>query len=95
MAEEQKLSIFTLGLEGQLVEELNALQPTSLVDALIHAKAKLTSFQVGDKKQNNPFPPPSPYQPPKVSPPTSQISCPFPFVAPKALSSQPRLMLCP
>ena len=44
MTEEQKLSQFILGLEGQLAEEVNALRPISLVDALICAKSKLTSF---------------------------------------------------
>ena len=57
MTEEQKLSQFILGLEGQLAKEVNALQPISLADALICAKAKLTSFQVGDRKRTNPFPP--------------------------------------
>ena len=50
MTKEQKLSQFIFGLEGHLEEEVNALQPTSLANALIHAKAKLTSFQVRDKK---------------------------------------------
>ena len=44
MTEEQKLSQFILGLEGQLAEEVNALHPISLADALICAKSKLTSF---------------------------------------------------
>ena len=35
MTKEQKLSQFILGLEGQLAEEVNALRPTSLADALI------------------------------------------------------------
>ena len=40
MTQEQKLSRFIFGLEGQLAEEVNALRPTSLADALIRAKAK-------------------------------------------------------
>ena len=44
MTEEQKLSRFILGLEGQLAKEINALCPISLIDALICAKSKLTSF---------------------------------------------------
>ena len=47
MTEEQKLSRFILGLEGQLADEINALRPTSLADALIRAKAKLASFASG------------------------------------------------
>ena len=46
MTQEQKLSRFILGLEGQLAEEVNALRPTSLADALIRAKAKLLSLKV-------------------------------------------------
>ena len=44
MTEEQKLSQFILGLEGQLAQEVNALLPISLADALICAKSKLASF---------------------------------------------------
>ena len=51
MTEEQKLSRFILGLEGQLADEINALRPTSLADALIRAKAKLASFASGDRKR--------------------------------------------
>ena len=57
MTQEQKLSTFILGLEGQLAEEVNALQPTSLADALIKAKTKLLNFQAGDHKRLNPYPP--------------------------------------
>ena len=35
MTKEQKLSRFILGSEGTLVEEVNALRPATLVDALI------------------------------------------------------------
>ena len=38
MTEEQKLSRFIIGLEGQLAEEVNALRPVSLADALIRDK---------------------------------------------------------
>ena len=44
MTEEQKLSKFILGLEGTLAEEVNALQPATLADALIREKSKLLSF---------------------------------------------------
>ena len=57
MTQEQKLSKFILGLEGQLAEEVNALWPISLADALIRAKAKLLSFKVaGERKRTNPYP---------------------------------------
>ena len=55
MIEEQKLSRFIIGLEGHLVEEVNALQPTSLANAFIRAKTKLLSLQVKDCKRSNPF----------------------------------------
>ncbi|MCO5567429.1 hypothetical protein L7F22_021120 [Adiantum nelumboides] len=44
ITEEQKLSRFILGLEGKLANEVEALRPTSLADALIRAKPKLSSF---------------------------------------------------
>ncbi|MCO5610521.1 hypothetical protein L7F22_064760 [Adiantum nelumboides] len=44
ITKEQKLSRFILGLEGKLADEVEALRPTSLVDALIWAKPKLSSF---------------------------------------------------
>ena len=44
MTKEHKLNLFILGLEGQLAKKINALQPISLADALIRAKAKLLSF---------------------------------------------------
>lgn len=49
MTGEQKLSRFILGLEGQLAEEVNALQPVSLADALIRSKAKLNSLIARDR----------------------------------------------
>ena len=52
MTEEQKLSRFILGLEGTLAEEVNALRPATLANALIRAKAKLLSFQTG-KRMNS------------------------------------------
>ena len=55
MTEEQKLSRFIIGLEGHLAEEVNALRPASLADALIKAKAKLLNLQVKDHKRSNPF----------------------------------------
>lgn len=51
MTKEQKLSRFILGLEGQLADEINALRPTLLADALICAKAKLASFASGKRKR--------------------------------------------
>ncbi|MCO5602387.1 hypothetical protein L7F22_056518 [Adiantum nelumboides] len=44
ITEEQKLSRFILGLEGKFADEVEALRPTSLADALIRAKPKLSSF---------------------------------------------------
>ena len=44
MMEEQKLSKFILGFKGTLAEEVNALQPATLANALIKAKAKILSF---------------------------------------------------
>ncbi|MCO5612783.1 hypothetical protein L7F22_067053 [Adiantum nelumboides] len=54
--EEQKLSCFILGLEGKLADEIEALRPTSLADALIRAKPKFGSFlksnnQKGEQKR--------------------------------------------
>ena len=73
MTQEQKLSRFILGLEGQLAEEVNALRPTSLANALIRAKAKLLSFQAGDRKRMNPYPPPAAFRPQKTHPPNRQF----------------------
>ena len=95
MTKEQKLSQFILGLEGQLAEEVNALCPISLADALICAKSKLTSFQVGDRKQTNPFPSLGPYQPVKINSCSSQISPPLdpatlrPFVQQSRVNALP------
>ena len=61
MTQEQKLSQLILGFEGQLVEEVNALRPDSLFDALIRAKTKLLSFSVGDRKRANSYLPPRPF----------------------------------
>ena len=88
MTEEQKLSRFILGLEGQLAEELNSLRPSSLADALIRAKAKLLSFSAGEKKRPNPYPIPGPYRLPKVNPvirqttiiPPSTPNIPKPYI---------------
>ena len=68
MTEEQNLSKFIIGLEGHLAKEVNALQPTSLANALIRAKAKLLSLQVKDCKRSNPFQPFESFQPQKVNP---------------------------
>ena len=67
MTEEQKLSRFILGLEGQLADEINALRPTSLADALICAKAKLASFASGERKRT--FSPSNqgPFRPQKIA----------------------------
>ena len=87
MMEEQKLSRFILGFKGQLAEEVNALRPISLADALIRAKAKLFSLYVGDRKRSNPYLPSGSFRPQKVNPPvrsaTSNSSnpvAPRPFV---------------
>ncbi|MCO5567343.1 hypothetical protein L7F22_021033 [Adiantum nelumboides] len=44
ITEEQKISRFILGLEGKLADEVKALKPTSLADALIWDKPKFSSF---------------------------------------------------
>ena len=85
MTKEQKLNRFILGLEGQLAEEVNALRPTSLADALIHAKAKLSSFQVGEKKRTSPFLPSALFWPHKVNPSAPQVNRSLPLVAPKPI----------
>ena len=54
MTKEQKLSRFILGLEGTLVEEVNALRHATLADALIRAKAKLLNFQTGKRMTSFP-----------------------------------------
>lgn len=70
MSEEQKLSRFILGLEGKLADEVESLRPTSLADALIRAKSKLSSFLrgnfPGDHKRAAPYYPPAPHKPPKA-----------------------------
>ena len=74
MTQEQKLNRFIKGLEGQLVEEVNALQPTSLANALIRAKAKLLSFKVAkERKRMSPFPTARLSRPQKVSVPNCKI----------------------
>ncbi|MCO5566703.1 hypothetical protein L7F22_020381 [Adiantum nelumboides] len=60
ITEEQKLSRFILGLEEKLADEVEALRPTSLADALIRAKPKLSSFlksnnQQGERKREQPY----------------------------------------
>ena len=80
MTEEQKLSRFILGLEGQLEKEVNALRPVSLADALIRAKAKLLSFSVGEQKRENPYQPSGPFRPQKINPPTRPTINPMPQV---------------
>ncbi|MCO5597986.1 hypothetical protein L7F22_052075 [Adiantum nelumboides] len=60
ITEEQKLSRFILGLEEKLADEVEALRPTSLADALIWAKPKLSSFlksnnQQGERKREQPY----------------------------------------
>ncbi|MCO5577333.1 hypothetical protein L7F22_031162 [Adiantum nelumboides] len=70
MSEEQKLSRFILGLEGMLADEVESSRPTSLVDALIRAKSKLSNLLrghfTGDRKRNIPYYPPVPHKPPKA-----------------------------
>ena len=50
ISEDQKLSRFVLGLEGKLADEVEALRPTSLADALIRAKPKLCSLLKGNNQ---------------------------------------------
>ncbi|MCO5603373.1 hypothetical protein L7F22_057523 [Adiantum nelumboides] len=70
MSEEQKLSKFILALEGTLADEVESLRPTSLADALIRAKSKLSSLLqghfIGDRKRNTPYYLPVPYKPSKA-----------------------------
>ena len=65
MIKEQKLSMFIPSLEGPLVEEIKALRPATLADALIKAKAKLLSFQTS--KRSNPFPTLGSFRPQKTN----------------------------
>ncbi|MCO5548838.1 hypothetical protein L7F22_002300 [Adiantum nelumboides] len=51
ITEEQKLSRFILGLEEKLADEVEALRPTSLADALIRAKPKFSSFLKSNNQQ--------------------------------------------
>ncbi|MCO5597058.1 hypothetical protein L7F22_051132 [Adiantum nelumboides] len=51
ITEEQKLSRFILGLEGKLADEVEALRPTSLADALIRAKPKFSNFLKSNNQQ--------------------------------------------
>ena len=70
MSEDQKLSRFILGLEGKLADEVEALRPISLADALIRAKAKLKSlFKSGstsERKREAPVYPDQSYRAPKM-----------------------------
>lgn len=45
LTKEHSLRKFFQGLEGSLSDEVEALRPSSLVDALIGAKSKLSSLQ--------------------------------------------------
>ena len=79
---------FILGLEGQLAEEVNALRPTSLADALIRAKAKLLSFKVArERKRTNPYPTAGLFRPQKVSIPNHKLPNPG-FSNPRAQKPQ-------
>ena len=74
MTQEQKLSRFIIGLEGQLAEEVNALQPTSLANSLIRAKEKLLNFKVAkERKRMNPYPPTKSFWPQKASLPNCRM----------------------
>ncbi len=70
MSEEQKLSRFILGLEGKLADKVESLRPTSLADALIRAKSKLSSFTrvnfTEGRKRNPPSYPPPTFRPTKA-----------------------------
>ena len=88
MTQEQKLSRFILGLEGQLAEEVNALWPTSLTDALIRAKAKLLSFKVArERKRTNPYPTVGSFRSQKVNIPNHKLPNPR-FSNPRAQKPQ-------
>ena len=83
MTEEQKLSRFILGLEGQLAEETNALCPTFLADALIRAKAKHASFASGERKRSYPFLSSGSFRPHKTAIPDKTDARPTPSSAPR------------
>ena len=83
MSEEQKLSIFILGLGGMLTDKVESLRPASIADALIQAKSKMNSFAEGRKR--NPPSYPFTYKPTKApfvpALETSQASYPLPPIA--------------
>ena len=66
LTEEQILSRFVWGLEGSLADEVDALRPSTLADALIRAKAKLSSLQsrniIGEKRKLPTYSNPSSYR---------------------------------
>ena len=70
MSEDQKLSRFILGLEGKLADEVEALRPVSLADALIRAKAKFkslfTSGTTSERKREAPIYPNQAIRAPRV-----------------------------
>ena len=94
MIEEQKLSRFIIALEGHLAEEMNALQPASLADALIRGKAKLLNLQSKDQKRSNPYQHLESFQPQKANPSyhpihNPEISNATPFVQTTQINALP------
>ena len=91
LTEEQTLSRFIRGLEGSLADEVKALRPGSLADALIRSKSKLKSVQKkaanGDKRKVPPFQSPPPFKNPRTTQP--QVAS-FVGSPPRASVIQPR-----
>ena len=89
MSQEQKLSRFILGLEGNVANEVEALRPTSLADALIRAKSKLNSLNkasvMGDRKKDFHPKPFIPYCPAKTLHTEANQSRPNPIKANAAI----------
>lgn len=82
ISEEQKPSRFILVLEGKLADEVEAIRPTSLADALIRAKPKLNcllkanNFQFGERKREPPQYLESSYKQPKYQNVTRNVNPP-------------------
>lgn len=70
LTKERTLSRFIQGLEASLADKVEALRPSSLVDAFIRSKYKLKSVQKrtadGDKQKVLPYKPPPPFKNPKT-----------------------------
>ena len=67
LTKEQNLSQFIQGLQGSLADEVEALRPTSIADALIRAKSKLKCFP-GMRGWTQPLPHLNPTPIPRANP---------------------------